>query len=689
MSVKFRASVRYEPKLGPTEQPYQLYFFIGGMPGFVATHKISVLKGAQQIPKLEFEIPAPAHIKHGKPFLPHDLALMVEAHCVAVSPDEMHNPGVMAAGTAAIPLRDCLKMEHGGVAYETHLIYQNMVDAKPTFDGIKGKLTITFGQPDFPLGMNPFLAPDEYTVDFTTEERNPVINATIQASVAYCLNSPCRFDAEVVLPPFRFHKFLVPGQILGAKKCYAPIEESWWKRIIDIGIQRTHPELSVDIHKRHLEALGDEKDYIEVFANALAVSANYWTYFPDETDTNDGMIAGEAFCLSSRAKSGIKNGKFYVPGQDCEDCAKEMESLARSFDKSVQLFKNPFLAKLQDYVGNWVFLQSLCGVNGQQLSDGKAAIGDPYENMGYHECGVLMHKGTFVKLVGKINQSRPLFKGWAEQFDPDAPFNENDRPMMLEGTGLIDPRGDGVRNKLLPAYRYVITGSQQPNVLRSMKLIQWQNPKQVNDFYRVFLQFVVPELYDKGYSNGSFVAMSQVGNEWKRGFTYQELMTPHSKLGIRVEPGFTMEQAKMLQKVASFYPPIEPYVNPEPIEKCPVRSELQQKLGRVIQTTKMLNRKVPDGVETNVVDFYPYYHQITDKQVDSICQLIQEKQHIIDVDISEEPIAPGVGGFRIAFKVALPPAETLNLRFPINIPRKHYHFKNKPKAGLQRHYINI
>lgn len=689
MAVKFSASVRYQPQLGPSEKPYQLYFWIGGCPGFVATRKISVLPGAKEVPRLDFEIPLPPHIQHGRPFLPNDLSLMVEAHCIAVSPDELHNPGVMAAGTAAIPLKDCLKTEHGGAEYTTPLIYQNMVDAKPSFNGIKGKLTVTFAQPDFPMGMNPFLPPDEYTVDFKTEERSPVIGATIEASIAFCATAPCRFDAQVVLPPFRFHKFLVPGQILGAKKCYSPMEESWWERLIDMGIRRAHPELPLEIQRRHLQSIGDERDFIEVFANAIAAPANYWTYFPDETDTNDGMIAGEAFCLSSRAKAGIKNGKVFVPGQDCEDCAKDMELLARSFDKSVQLFKNPFLAKLQDYVGNWVFLQSLCGVNGQQLSDGKAATGDPYENMGYHECGVLMHKGTFVKMIGKINKSRPLFQGWADQFNPDAPFNDNDRPMMLEGTGLIDPRGEGIRNSLLPTYRYLMVNSKPSTAFQYAKLIQWQNPKQVNDFYRVFLQFVVPELYDKGYSNASFVAMSQVNNEWKRGFTYQELMTPHGNIGIRVEPGFTVEQAKVLQKVASFYPPVEPYVSPVPIEECPVRSGLQSKLNQVTQTMKSTGRT--QTLNSKVADFYLYYHQITDDRVNDICNVIREKNHIVDVEIEEEPISTGMGGFRIAFHVDLPPTETqrLNTLFPLVIPRKHWHFKSGKKIQKERDVIRI
>lgn len=674
MSVKFSASVRYQPKLGPSEKPYQLYCFIGGWPGFVATRKISVLPGATEIPRLDFELPKPSHIQHGKPFLPNDLSLMIEAHCIAVSPDELHNPGVMAAGTAAIPLRECLKTEHGGAKYSTPLIYQNMVDANPSFDGVKGHLEVTFGQPDFPKGMNPFLPPDEFTVDFNAEEKSPVINATIEASVAFCVSTPCRFDAQVVLPPFRFHKFVVPGQILGAKKCYAPMEESWWERLIDIGIQRAHPDMPVDIQRRHLDALGSERDHIEVFANAIAAPSNYWSYFPDETDTDAGMINGEAFCLSSRSKSGIKNGKMFVPGQDCEDCAKDMESLTRSFDKSVQLFKNPFLAKLQDYVGNWVFLQSLCGVNGQQLSDGKAATGDPYENMGYHECGVLMHKGTFVKLVGKINKSRPLFEGWADQFNPDAPFDDNDKPMMLEGTGLIDPRGEGIRNSLMPAYRYLMIGNRTQPFL-GWKLIQWQNPKQVNDFYRVFLQFVVPDLYDKGYSNGSFVAMTQVGNEWKRGFTYQELMNPHNNIGIRVEVGFTPEQAKVLQKVASFYPPVEPYVSPVPIEQCPIRTGMRTRLDRVLETMKNARRHPNPAAQTMVADFYPYYHQLDDARINDICTMIQEKKRIVDVEITEEPIATGLGGFRVAFHVDMTPDESqrLNSMFP-TVSFKNSHF---------------
>lgn len=682
MSVKFRASVAYRPSLGPSEKPYQLYCYIGGLPGFVATRKLKVLPGATEKPYLEFEIPKPVNVKLGDPFLPHHLALMVEAHCVAISPDEMHQPGVMAAGTALIPLKECLQSQQGGAVYKTQLIYQNMIDSNPSYDGYKGDLTVTFDQPDFPLGKNAFLPPDEYSVDHFKEEENPVVGATIEASIEFCASTPCRFDAKVVLPPFRFHKFLVPGQLLGAKQCYQAMEESWWEKIMDCGVRRAHPDLPVEIAKNHLSALGTERDYIEIFANAIAAPCNYWVYFPDETDdTRQGMITGEAFCLSSRAKCGICGNKTFVPGQDCEDCAKDMESLARSFDKGVQLFKNPFLAKLQDYSSNWVFLQSLCGVSGAQLSDGQAAAGDPYANMGYHECGVLMHKGTFVKLVGKINKARPLFVGWADQFNPDEPLNQNDRPMMLEGTGMVDPRGNGYRNQLLQAYRYLFMGNKANHFL-GWKLVQWQDTKKVNDFYRVFLQFVVPELYDKGYSNASFVAMSKVGgSQWQRGFNYQELMTPHDNMGIRVEVGFTLEQSKMLQTVASFYPPVEPYTEPIPLERCPVRTALATKLDRIKQTLASCKRAVRPGSTTLVADFFPAYHQIDDERVNSICEMIRNKSRIVDVDITEESITEGLGGFAIAFHVDMSPEEQIKLS-KIASDRK---LKHLPFVKLEAH----
>lgn len=677
MSVKFRASVAYKPALGPSETPYQLYFFIGGMPGFVQSKKLKVLPGAIERPYLEFEIPVPKGVTPGEPFLPHHLALMVEAHCVATSPDEMHKPGVMAAGTALIPLRECLQTQHAGAVYKTQLIYQNMIDSNPGYDGYKGDLTVTFDQVDAPRGRNPFKAPDSQTIDhFAPEEVNPVIGATIEASIEFCATTPCRFDAKVVLPPFRFHKFLVPGQILGAKQCYQPIEESWWEKIVDCGVRRAHPDVPVEIAKTHLNALGTEQDFAEVIANAISAPCNYWLYFPDETDdAKKGMLTGEAFCLSSRSKSALVNGKFYVPGQDCEDCAKDMESLFRSFDKNVQLFKNPFLAKLQDYASNWVFLQSLCGVNGAQLSDGQATVGDPYANMGYHECGVLMHKGTFVKLVGKINKARPLFVGWADQFDPDAPLNETDRPMMLEGTGMVDPRGNGYRNQLLQPYRYLFLGNKS-NHFAGWKMIQWQDTKKVNDFYRVFLQFVVPDLYDKGYTNASFVAMSKVnGSQWQRGFNYQELMTPHNNMGIRVEVGFTLEQSKMLQTVASFYPPVEPYIAAKPIEQCAVRSALATKVNKIKQTMAACNRSVRPGSMTLVADFYPAFHQLEDDRIDSICEMIKAKTRIVDVDVTEEPITEGLGGYAIAFHVDITPDEQIKLgKIANNRKLKHLPF---------------
>jgi hypothetical protein len=324
----------------------------------------------------------------------------------------------------------------------------------------------------------------------------------------------------------------------------------------------------------------------------------------------------------------------------------------------IHSFKSPLLQDLQRVSQDYVVLQALCGVNGAQVSDGKkdpSVKVDPYANLGGHEVSVLMRKSTFVKLLGKLNKTRPLFKcGWASKFNPDTPFVfPEDQPMIGEGTGDVDPVGGGYRSGLLDAYRYLMIGNKTP-VFDHWKLLQWQTVTEVNDFYRCFLSFVVPELFDLGYGHASFTAMSldSKTNTWTRGFSYQDMMRPHSNIALRVDPAMSEVQAKTVRRVASFYPSVKGYVLPVPTEKCPIRTKLTARMKKITETMNAMNRTI--SLERNqllVADFYPTYYQTSKAHIQGICEMIKEKENIVDVKITEEAIHSGLGGFRVAFTV--------------------------------------
>jgi hypothetical protein len=324
----------------------------------------------------------------------------------------------------------------------------------------------------------------------------------------------------------------------------------------------------------------------------------------------------------------------------------------------IHTFKSPLLKDIQKVAQEYVVLQALSGVNGAQVSDGKQDPNvkvDPYNNLGGHEVSILMRKSTFVKLLGRVNKNRPLFKGWCEQYDPDAPFVfPEDQPMIGEGTGDVDPSACGYRNNLLEAYRYLMLGNKVP-VFNHWKLVQWQSPTEINDFYRCFLSFVVPELYDLGYGNASFTAMTQdpKTTTWTRGFSYQDLMRPHPNIGLRVDAAMNEVQAKTVRRVASFFPSVTGYVLPGPAEKCRVRSKLKTRMSKITETMNSLNRVVPRGKDNNVLvaDFYPTYYQCQKKNIEGICELIKEKPQIVAVKVTEEAITNGLGGFRVAFSI--------------------------------------
>jgi len=663
MSVRFEVGVKYTPRLGPDEQPYALLAWIGGLDHTVISKKLIVAPGQAERPVLSFEIPKPAHIEVGQPFLPADTALMCVALISTNSSDDKHKHklGVNEAGTACFPLRKVLTSSQGSAVAKQKLCVYNAMVANSSYTEDKGELALTFGQPKFPLGAAPWLPEDEYTVDHDAEMQNPVIQTTIQASMHFGLNSVCRFQAIAELPglpPYQFHRFFIPGQMLAAKRNHSPMSESWWKALIDMGIQRTHPDLTPDTAKLFMSEMSTERDKMAVLVNAWCTPCNYWRYYPDQTETSDGQyVQMECFGLTTRAKCGKVGGKMYSPLQDCEDDEEDIQKLGVEFQNTkIQQFKDPLLKELQGISQNYIVLQALCGVNGAQLSDGKGVQTDPYSNLGGHEVSVVMRKSTFVKLLGRLNKSRPLFKGWAEEYNPDAPFEyPEDQPFIGEGTGDVDPVGGGYRSSLLDGYRYLMLGNSQAGAkaFENWKMVQWQDPTKINDFYRCFLSFVVPELYDRGFANASFTAMTlnKQSGKWERGFSYNELMRPHTAIALRSDPAMTESQARTVKRVASFYPPIEGYVSPGPAEKCEVRSKLNQRMQKLVQTMEEVKSSRTSSGKTLVVDFYPTYYQLEKDRIEAMCNLIREKKQIVNVTVQEEAIHEGLGGFRVAFTV--------------------------------------
>jgi len=660
MSVSFGVSVNYKPRLGPDEEPYSLLVYVGGLSHTVVSKRLIVVPGAAEKPLLQFEIPRPAQVAAGKPFLPADTALMVIAMVAAKSDDDAHKHklGVNLGGTACFPLREVLKSNQGSARAMQKLRVYNAMVADRSYNEDKGELTLTFDQPKFPHGIEPWLPEDEYTVDHNAEFQNSLIQTVIQASMHFGKTTTCRFPAIAELPglpPYQFHQYFIPGQMLAAKRSYKPMTEEWWQRLIDMGIQRAYPQMSVDTAKIFLEDLDSERDHMAVLVNAFCTPCNYWRYYPDQTQTSRGKyVQMECFGITSRAKCGIVNNHMYSPLQDCEDDEEDIQKLSVEFsNRRIQQFKTPLLRKLQDFSQHYVVLQALCGVNGQQLSDGRGVSKDPYASLGGHEVSVTMRKSTFVKLLGRLNKNRPLFKDWAGDYDPDAPFTfPEDQPLIGEGTGDVDPVGGGYRSSLLDAYRYLIVGNENTTLFDHWKMVQWQDPTKINDFYRCFLSFVVPELYDLGYGNASFTAMTlnPRTNQWERGFSYNDLMRPHTNIALRVDPAMSETQARTVKRVASFYPPIEGYVTPGPAEACPIRSKFEKRMQRILDVMKRQERSA-QGKRTLVADFYPTYYQLEKERIDGICRLIEQKSQIVDVKITEEAIHQGLGGYRIAFTI--------------------------------------
>lgn len=655
--VVYRFIVKHDPRLGPDEEPYLLQFYIGGHEHCYIEKKLIVAPHCKVDPIVEIRIPVPTGITPGTPFLKNDAALMVIQYVAAKSEDDTHKHklGVNEAGTICFPLKAFDGLKGNIETTETFRSY-NAIAANPAYDGDKGDLTLIMQQPSYPKNVSPFLEPDEYTIDHTKPFDNPLIRTAIESTFDFPNRSKPRFSSLAglpCLPPYQFHQWVIPGQMLAAKRNIQPMDETWWNNLISKGIQRSFPNFSVDAAKMYLQHSASEDEKMIMLVNAWTIPCNYWRYYPDQTQNRNGsMVQMEAFGLTTRSKLGIVGGKMYTPLQDCEDDEEDIQKLAREFQSEhIAKFNDPFLKDLQKVSQKYVFLQALCGVNGDQVSSGTQVQKDPYANMGGHEVGVFMRKSTFVKLVGRVNTKRPLFKGWCEEYNPDLPFDATDRPMICEGTGTVDPSGAKWRLNSLEALRYVAGGEPQ-KTFDHMKFIEPQDPDAINMFYRAFISFTVPEMFDEGFSNISFTAMTfdKKGN-LERHFSYNDLMKPHAGIGLHVDVGQSLEQAKMSKHLATFYPAVVGYNTPCALEQCPERTKIAKRMQKITETMKKQNRCASDKSKVIITDMFPTYYQLTKERIAALCATIEHKERIVDVTVTEEAISTALGGYRIAFHV--------------------------------------
>jgi hypothetical protein len=657
MSLSYR--IQYDPHLGHDERPYKLLFYHGGFDKKVAPIAEKVINSPSDH-SFSINVPYPEGVQPGATKLPYDSALVVIAVSRYNSDDDPHMNfhGAQEAGSVIVPLKG-LKTVNG------KLVFHNATKMYSGVNFQKGSLAVSI---DRQIPDSEFLPPTKFTVHHerkNLEDKSILVAAIIGQSRFGQKTQALYPEIEEVpcMPPWEFDKLVLPGFMLSCNKSLGEHDHDWWQRLIQMGVTRTNPYVSGNAAGKYLlENVNDTRSLAAIATAACAIPANYWRYGTDETQVAAKKYPCENYTLLSRAKLGkvtdvTKNGKpkenYITPVDDCENDGKDIEGLLTELQNlSVNSRTHPILAKVQTALKEYVVVQSLTGVHGEQQSDGNEEGSKLH--VGLHSMTDLIHKKHFVAMHGRINKSRPLFDGWLSEHNPDEKIDtEKHIPINGEGTGLVDPLGDDQRNLMGAAYQKVMQVGEP--VLSKLKTIMPSTPgkeDKYDNFYVSKVSMVVPHLVNSGYNRSMFTPVTiQPDGKIQRMVNEVDFMSCNENVALRVEPEIGLEQAQVIDHINSFYPSIPTFQPPEPMETSQVRQRLFHEMDRINTTFVATKRSADSGKKTAVADFYAAYYQITNKRVDAICKMVQENPFIVGVKVEEEPVARYLGGYRIAFEV--------------------------------------
>lgn len=657
MSETYR--IEYMPLLGHDERPYKLLLYHGGFDKKIAPIAEKIFSSPSDHSFL-IEVPYPEGVEKGTSKLPYDAALVGIAVSRYNSEDDPHMNfhGAQEAGSVIIPLK-------GLKTVQEKLIFHNAAKMYSGVNFQKGTLKVSIEKqiPD-----TAFLPPTKFTVhhDRKNLEDKSILVAAIIGQSRFGQKTPALYsEIEEIpcMPPWEFDKLVLPGFMLSCNKTTGQHDHDWWQKLIQMGVTRTNPRVSGNAAGKYLlENVHDERALAAIATAACSIPANYWRYGTDETQVAAKKYPCENYTLLSRAKLGkvvdiSKNGKpkenYITPVDDCENDGKDIEGLLSELQNlNINARTHPVLAKVQTALRNYVIVQSLTGVHGEQQSDGNAE--DSKFHVGLHSMTDLIHKQHFVAMHGRINKSRPLFEGWLGEHDPDQKVDTAKHiPINGEGTGLVDPLGNDERNMIGVAYQKLMQVGEP--VLSKLKTVMPSTPGQedkYDNFYVSKVSMVVPHLVNSGYNRSMFTPVTiRPDGRVQRMMNEIDFMSCSENVALRVEPEIGLEQAQVIDHVNSFYPSVPTFQPPEPMESSQVRQRLFHEMER-INTAFVQTKRSPSSVKkTAIADFYAAYYQITNKRVDAICKMVKENPFIVGVKVEEEPVARYLGGYRLAFEV--------------------------------------
>jgi hypothetical protein len=637
-------------------------------------HQMVIIDPRRERPEVCFKLQAP---DSGEPFIARDAAL----HCWQFSSVYNSNRELSTneAGYAMIPLEQVLSNTRDS-SLEQELVVMNARHSSQGLDPVKGRLTLSFRKSSFPKGRSPFLPAQKY--DITAQNQEFVVGVLsnyVQSCNSIYERKSATFDSirYLHLPLWSYGAYSVSGAAFGMPRAQ-PSPESWWHNASRIALRRHYPQLSLaQAEQRFLGA--DETEVMAVVSKMHTAVVNHVaTYLSDGVylNTGHGQLSEQAafadlaqplggklikrrrtqvdsIAAHSERSAQFVNMEAFTLGRmrvaahrqlgadnsgDCEDDAGEITLQAMEL-RNLRT-SDPVLQRMRDVRRNYVILQLLLGVRGAQLSDSQGSDSE-HRGLGGHMAAMYMSKEQFLSMHRKYNHAEPLYEG----MQVGSNSSQRAAPMILEGTGLVDPACSTEYAASLPQLRYLLQDSG--SAFDRIKFIQPQSRTQLNAFYRAVQSFVCPDLADERYSAIEHVVMKNRNGHITTGADWLEFLNGDPTIATYSMPHMSQDEIMITKRILNQRFPIVAYEAPL---RRPEQSANNPHLDAVAQFAKQLGRQRRS--DCVAVDFFPRYTQVNEELSSQWQQLLKRKHNIVGFEYFDEHLGPQVGGYLARFYVS-------------------------------------
>lgn len=611
------------------------------------------------------------------------------------------------AGSNAIPLTTLIRAGSKPQQLEIDMIHWNAYDRQTNSAPITARLRLTVHPTDLSSCPQPFLPAGPY--DFVEGNQQRMIGSLtnfMQKANAVYSSFDSTYDSirYLHLPLFQWCRFQLPAQTFATLRADERSSEAWWKQAANIALRSHYTEArSVEAARQRFLAEKDPNVTMTVYAKLLGGTVNrVSTYLADEVYSNGatksieaetvrpvggGFVicrykkrekhsgkkrrsvpvdasfdvmrlgAGSEVMQASRTAARIpveafscgqirwaRDPKNGVQGTgDCEDVTCEAGLL--DAELRTGKYRDPVLRKLNEIRQHYVYIQTLAGVRGQQLSDAaKAKLSDSeHADLGGHLFGTLMPVRQLLDMHGRYNKARPSFEGLDKRVGPVGL-----KTMWVENTGLMEPSGDPAYQQKAQHLQYVIGDSD--SLFARCKVMQITSRSSPNAFIKAVNSGAITDLADKHGSIEHMFLSRQPGGQWTIGADFLDMANGKANVASYAMPEFTEDEILTVKSILRDRMPIPAYPDPTHDVAAAVqpRNELLDGVQR--HTADLRRRASGDTQKVDVIQLYP---NVTSEFVQALRKHISNRPGIVGYEYFDDNLGPGIGAFTHRFEVSL------------------------------------